>query len=242
MNTQITRRQFLTTAAATVTGAAASSLLGARLFAADGPAKRLPVAIQMCSVIPSAKADITATLKALATAGYDGVELTTGFGGFYGLKPIELRKRLDDAGLRCTGGTFDKGNELDGDALKRVADNFTVLGGRYLVQAALAVPKNQVASREAWLRAAERFTEIEQQLASSGLHSGLHNHTAEWKKLEGGQSGWEPGFASTDAASRRRTALTSTGLRTRSIHTQSTERRRGVRRWACSRCPSRAIP
>jgi len=190
----LSRRDFLRAA-----GVASSALaFKPNVFAADAPAKRLPVAIQMCSVFPSAKADIAATLKALA-AGYEGVELAMRFGGFYGLKASELRKRPDDAGLRCTGATFN-GKDLDGDALKTAADNFTALGGKYLLQADLAVPKDQVKSRDAWLRAAERFTRIEERLAPLGLHAGLHNHTEEWAKTDSGDSGWEIIFANTPAS------------------------------------------
>jgi sugar phosphate isomerase/epimerase len=68
------------------------------------------------------------------------------------------------------------------------------------LQADLAVAKEQIAVRDAWLRAAERFTKIEQQLAPLGLHAGLHNHTEEWTKTGSGETGWEIVFANTPAS------------------------------------------
>jgi len=156
-------------------------------------------AIQMNSVLPSAHANLPATLRRLAEIGYDGVEFAMRFGGFFGRTAMEMRRLLNDTGLRCTGATFD-GMNLEGDALKIAADDFAVLGGKYLIQANLAVASDQIHNSEAWRRTAEAFTVRAERLQAYGLQAGLHNHTEEWVLTTSGECGWEIIFANTPAS------------------------------------------
>ena len=78
-------------------GAAAVCTTGVNLFAADK--KKIPIGLQLYSVRNDCQKDLPAVIQAVAKMGYQGVE----FAGYYGRKADELRKLLDDNGLKCCG-------------------------------------------------------------------------------------------------------------------------------------------
>ena len=59
----------------------------------------IPIALQLYSIRHDCEKDLPGTLEAVAKMGYDGVE----FAGYYGRSAGELRKLLDDLGLRVAG-------------------------------------------------------------------------------------------------------------------------------------------
>jgi sugar phosphate isomerase/epimerase len=184
------RRNFLTTATLGVSAVALN-----RSWAV-GPAKPIKKAIQLVSILPSCKKDLPATIKALAEMGYQGVEVANRFGGMFGQTASDFRKMLEANGLICTGATVSVA-DLEGDNLKKTADKFALAGGKFINQAELIVDKTEVRSRDAWMRAAEKYNGIAEQLASFNLQIGLHNHTEEFQKTETGQCGWEIFFSNT---------------------------------------------
>jgi len=59
----------------------------------------IPMGLQLYSVRSECARDLPGTLKAVAKMGYDGVE----FAGYYGYSAQDIRKLLDDFGLKCCG-------------------------------------------------------------------------------------------------------------------------------------------
>ena len=108
-STQLTRREILHLGAGVVV---ASALEWPRLLAEQVPAKRIPIGLQLYSVREDCQKDLPRVLEAVAKMGYEGVE----FAGYYGRSAKELRKLLDQNGLRCCG-THTGLNTLQGDAL-----------------------------------------------------------------------------------------------------------------------------
>jgi len=157
---------------------------------------KIKVAIQLVSIIPSCKKDIVGTLQTIAQMGYKGVEFASGFGGFYGKTPREMKKLLDDCGLACAGW-HPTTSELEQNALQKTINTAHELGVKYLIQAELAVKKKEIDKKESWLKAADRFNEINKVCLSNGLVVGYHNHTEEWTKI-GDVTGWEILFDNTD--------------------------------------------
>lgn len=194
LNTNLTRRDFISATA----GMAAALGLRAERLATKMPTKRIPVGLQLCSVIPSLEKDREASFKAIAEMGYEGVELTTRFGGFYKLTPLKLRRLLDDHRLICAGW-HPVESELYKDNVAQTIENALILGVRFISQADLVVSKEQLGSPDAWRRAAERFNGLSERFAPHGISVGLHNHTEELGKI-GDSTGWEIFFENTRAA------------------------------------------
>ncbi|MCS7309894.1 MAG: sugar phosphate isomerase/epimerase, partial [Armatimonadetes bacterium] len=61
--------------------------------------ERIPIGVQLYSVRDDCAKDLPGTLAAIAKMGYEGVE----FAGYHGYSARDLRKLLDDNGLKCCG-------------------------------------------------------------------------------------------------------------------------------------------
>jgi sugar phosphate isomerase/epimerase len=184
------RRDFLKAAAA---GAGVGLVGFDRLAAAAkfaGPAgKNIPVGVQLYSVREAAAKDLPAVLQALAKMGYKGVE----FAGYYGWenKPAELRKLLDDNGLKCCGTHTDL-ETVTGDALKTTAELNHILGNPYLI-----VPSLTVEGADAWKAMAAKFNDIAAKAGALGARVGYHAHQSDFKNL-GDTTPWEIFFDNTN--------------------------------------------
>jgi sugar phosphate isomerase/epimerase len=186
------RRQFLRMAAA----GAGAGLVGLNHLAEAGkrlagaPAKNIPVGVQLYSVREEAAKDLPKVLEAIGKMGYKGVE----FAGYYGWesKPRELRKLLDDNGLKCCG-THTALETVTGDALKATAELHTILGNSYLI-----VPSLSVTDAQGWLDMAKRFDETAVKAKTLGMRVGYHAHAGDFSKL-GELTPWEIFFDQTNA-------------------------------------------
>jgi sugar phosphate isomerase/epimerase len=143
--------------------------------------KKIPIAVQLYSVRNAANKDLAATLAAIAKMGYDGVE----FAGYYNKDPKDIRKMLDDNGLKCAG-THTGIGELRGDRFARTAEIHNILGTKYII-----VPggldgggsddekKRQVAG---WV---EEFKGFVEKAKPFGLFVGYHAHGGDAKVIDG---------------------------------------------------------
>ena len=115
--------------------------------------------------------------------GFQGVE----FAGYYnyGGRPAELKKRLDDLGIKASGthigtGSFDKNN------LQRTIDFHAAIGCKFLV-----VPGDgRFTDPNRWKELADIFNQTAAILKPLGMACGYHCHTGEFKKL-GDKTFWE---------------------------------------------------
>lgn len=185
----LSRRDFLK-AAAVGAGAGLAGLDGFGALAPQVVAakKKIPVGVQLYSVREQAAKDLPAVLEAIGKMGYKGVE----FAGYYGWesKPKELRKLLDDNGLRCCG-THTGLETVTGDALKATAELNRVLGNRFLI-----VPSLQVEGAQGWVDMAKKFNEIAAKAKTLGMRVGYHAHAGDFKKFDG-KTSWEIFFDDT---------------------------------------------
>ncbi|MHC4229799.1 MAG: sugar phosphate isomerase/epimerase family protein, partial [Planctomycetota bacterium] len=92
-----------------------------------GP-RRGPVGLQLYSVRGDCKRDLPGTIVAVGKMGYKGVE----FAGYYDHTAKQLRKMLDDNGLKCCGTHTGLATLLGDNLPKTIAFNKT-LGNKYLV-------------------------------------------------------------------------------------------------------------
>lgn len=150
---------------------------------------RIPIALQLYSVREDAAKDLFGVLKAVANMGYEGVE----FAGYHGHSAPEIKKVLEDVGLKCCGGHLGI-DTLLGDALAATVDFQQTLGNRFLIVPGL--PHERTKDKAAWLETAHTMNRIADKLKPLGLKTGYHNHHTEFHDMDG-ELPWDIFFGNT---------------------------------------------
>ena len=148
------------------------------------------IALQLYSVRENCSQDFLKTLEKVAEIGYDGVE----FAGYYGRSPQELRKLLDDLGLKVAGSHVHINTLLGGELEKSVLFN-RVLDNCYLIVPSL--PEEMQKTKDSWLEAAQVLNNISVKLRKKDLYVGYHNHAVEFQPING-ELPWDILFTSTN--------------------------------------------
>jgi len=104
------------------------------------------------------------------------------FAGYYGRSADELRKMLDNLGLRVAG-THIGIHTLLGDEQKQTIEFNYILGNRFLIVPGL--PEKMRSSKAAWLETARLMNEIAERLRPEGMRVGYHNHAIEFQPMDG---------------------------------------------------------
>jgi sugar phosphate isomerase/epimerase len=174
----ISRREFFKNAAA---GAAAAGILRANPLG-------MPIGCQTYPVRNMIAKDFPGTIKVLAQAGFQTIELCSpvgyadsGFGGLAKYKPAELRGILSDAGVKCESSHFDIG-ELRKDLAGRIAWA-NDLGLTQMMVPSLDGPRNP--TMDDVKRAADEYNKMGEQSAKAGIRQGLHNEGFELTMVGG---------------------------------------------------------
>jgi sugar phosphate isomerase/epimerase len=149
----------------------------------------IPIALQLYSVREECAKDLPGVLAAVAKMGYEGVE----FAGYHGYSASDLRKLLDDNGLKCCGTHIGIQTLLGDELEKTIAFNQT-LGNKFLIVPGL--PNEYTNSKAAWLKTAETMNEISNKLKPLGMQTGYHNHHTEFTPMEG-ELPWDIFFSNT---------------------------------------------
>jgi sugar phosphate isomerase/epimerase len=182
---EISRRIFLKNAGmqAAVCGmmAAGATKLGANPLG-------LPIGCQTWPVREMIAKDFPGTIKQLAAAGFQTVELCSPVGyadeGFAGLAKYtgaELRRILQDAGVSCVSSHFNIG-ELRKDQAGRIAWAKD-LGLTQMIVPTLEGPKNP--SMDDVKRAADEYNKMGEEASKAGIQQGLHNEDFELSMVDG---------------------------------------------------------
>jgi len=150
---------------------------------------KIPVALQLYSVRTECSRDLLGTLEAIAKMGYEGVE----FAGYHGRSARELRKMLDDLGLKVAG-THIHINTLLGEELGRTIQFNRILDNRFLIVPSL--PEERRKAKEAWLETARLMGEIAREVKPEGMSVGYHNHAIEFQKMDD-ELPWDIFFSAT---------------------------------------------
>jgi sugar phosphate isomerase/epimerase len=132
--------------------------------------------------------DFTGTLKQLATMGFERIELcspvgyaTSGFGGLAKYTGAELRKIIEDAGLKCESSHFGI-QELRDKLADRIAWAKDV-GLTQMIIPTFGGPK--APTTDDVKRAADDYNKIAAESAKAGIQQGLHNETFEIASVDG---------------------------------------------------------
>jgi sugar phosphate isomerase/epimerase len=182
---EIPRRELLRMGAASA--AAAWAATRATLGLAAG---KVPIGVQLYSVRHDCEKDLPGTLKALKGYGYEAVE----FAGYYGRSAADMRKLLDDNGLKCCG-THTGLDTLEGDALAKTIDYNKAIGNRLLIVP--GIPEERRKTAEDWKKLAALFDSIADKTAPGGMRVGYHNHNVEFVAM-GGSTPWDIFFGGTE--------------------------------------------
>ena len=163
----VSRRSFLK---AGLAGLTVSALPG---FAAA--AKPL-VGVQLYSVRGLAEKDLAGTFKALKAMGYVGVE----FAGYYGKSAKELRKMLDDCGLKACG------THIGLDQMKADKLNATIEFAQEIGNFSMAVSWLNAGKADEWKAFADVLNAAAEKAKGFGMSVGYHNHQHEFRdKIDG---------------------------------------------------------
>jgi sugar phosphate isomerase/epimerase len=166
------RRSFLKATSALALGS------GAFFKSALSAANQLPIGVQLYCVRKELAEDFDKTMAAVAGIGFDGVE----FADYFGRSAKELRKSLDDNGLKCCG-THIVLPDMLGDKLKETVEFNLTLGNPYLIVRWL--DESFRTSPEVFDNTVGLFNEVADNLKPHGLRVGYHNHDYIFGKFDG---------------------------------------------------------
>lgn len=180
----ISRRAFFQNVAA---DAAVAGFLSAAAVELRANPLGMPIGCQTYPVRAMIGRDFPGTIKQLADAGFQRIELCSpvGYGdGFAGLakyKGAELRKIFGDLGVKCESSHFDI-NELRKDLPGRIAWAKD-LGLTQMMVPSLNGPRNP--TMDDVKRAADEYNKMGEQSAQAGIQQGLHNEGFELSTVDG---------------------------------------------------------
>jgi sugar phosphate isomerase/epimerase len=169
-----------------------SALGAAALFGGARPAGANPLGMPIgCQTYPVRKmiaSDFPGTMKKLAEAGFQRIELCSpkgyakaGFAPVGKYKGEELQKMLGDLNLECHSSHFDMG-ELKNDLPGSLAWAKSV-GLTQMMVPSLDGPEKP--TMDEVKRAADQFNAIGARIAEAGIQLGLHNEGFESSMVEG---------------------------------------------------------
>lgn len=181
----ISRREFIKTASSSAVVGAVLSSSGRALYANP---LGLPIGCQTWPVRAMIAKDFRGTLKELAGAGFQTIELCSPVGyadsGFAGLSKYtgaDLKDILHDAGLSCISSHFSIG-ELRENQEGRIAWAKDV-GLTQMLVPSLGGPQNP--TMDDVKRAADEYNRMGERAAAAGIVQGLHNEGFELSKVDG---------------------------------------------------------
>jgi sugar phosphate isomerase/epimerase len=181
----ISRRDFCKVAA---TQAAALGLLSTGILDLRANPLGMPIGCQTWPVRESIAKDFPGTLKQLADAGFQSIELCSpagyaeyGFGALAKYKGVELKRILSDAGVSCVSSHFNI-KELRDNQQDRIAWAKDV-GLTQMIVPSLEGPEKP--TMDDVKRAADEYNKIGEQAAKAGIQQGLHNEGFELSTVDG---------------------------------------------------------
>src|SRR5258708_30424882 len=110
------------------------ALSGAIPVAIAAPAKKIPIGLELYSVRDELAKDLVGTVRAVAKMGYEVVEFFSPYYGWTTEYAQDVRKLMDDLGIRCNS-THNGANAFTADGLKKAIEPNHILGTKLIVLA-----------------------------------------------------------------------------------------------------------
>jgi sugar phosphate isomerase/epimerase len=124
--------------------------------------------------------DLEGTLRTVAKVGYQVVEFYAPYLDWTPDRAKQVRRLLDDLGLRCHS-THNNASAFTKAGLAKATELNQILGAKYLVMASAG----SVVGIDGWREVADLLTVTAQTLRPLGMATGYHNHEPEWARVEG---------------------------------------------------------
>lgn len=134
-----------------------------------------PIALQLYTLREEAAQDFVGVLRQVADMGYVGVEMA----GLHGMCPVEVKKVLDDLGLKVTSAHMEMPNA---ENVGRLVEECRALGITRLIS---GFGPDQLSTTAGCLAAAETLNAAASALEGSGIALGFHNHYWEFQPVDG---------------------------------------------------------
>ncbi|HVS93950.1 MAG TPA: sugar phosphate isomerase/epimerase [Mucilaginibacter sp.] len=177
------RRKFIGQTAAGV----GAMLLVPELLKAEISKVKHPIGFQTYPIRDMVAKDFAGTMKTMAGMGYQYTEMCypkgyadAGFGPLVNVKASEMKKMIEDAGMKCPSCHF---------GIEDLKNNFSDcmefahgLGMTQIVTPGLDTPGKTI---DDYKKACGDLNKIAGQVKSEGLATGLHNHEGEFRMLDG---------------------------------------------------------
>ncbi|HKN76866.1 MAG TPA: sugar phosphate isomerase/epimerase family protein [Candidatus Acidoferrum sp.] len=140
----------------------------------------IPVGLELYSVRNALKGDLTRTVRGVAALGYQCVEFYAPYFDWTESQTKEVRKLLDDLGIRCYS-THNDSSYLGPEKILRARDLNLILGCKYVVMAS----SHEKPGLDGWKTVADSLNLAAEKLEPSGLKPGYHNHQTEFTPVDG---------------------------------------------------------
>jgi sugar phosphate isomerase/epimerase len=147
-----------------------------------GAPSSIPVGLELYSVRKELQRDPQGTVRAVAKMGYQCVEFYAPYFQWSEDETKQMRKLLDDLGIRCFS-THNDSSSMNAENIARARDKNLILGSKYVVMAS----SKPGPGLDGWKIVADALNSADEQLEKSALHAGYHNHEPEFTPVDGGR-------------------------------------------------------
>jgi sugar phosphate isomerase/epimerase len=175
------RRDFIKLSSTLASGVALSGVAAKLAGCASSnvvSANNQDFGIQLYTLRDDMPKDPKGVLKQLASFGYKQIESYEHdkLGMFWGMKNTEIKKYMDDLGMKLVSSHCDINKDFE-----RKAAEVAAIGMNYLICPSLDSPK----TLDNYKKAAQKFNECGAICKKNGIRFAYHNHDYSFKPLEG---------------------------------------------------------
>lgn len=164
LHNTLSRRSFLAAAAATP-------------LLAVPQGKRIPIGLELYSVRGEMQKDLKGTVTAVGKMGYEVVEFYNTYYSWTLDQAKEIRKLMDDLGIKCHSTHNSGMASFTGDGIAKAIELNKTIGSNYIIMASAGRVQPGI---DGWKKVAETITSACEKFRAAGMKSGFHNHKMEF--------------------------------------------------------------
>ena len=141
---------------------------------------KAPVGLELYSVRGFLAKDLMGTVRGVAKMGYGEVEFYSPYYEWTAETAAEVRKLLDDLGVKCPS-THNSASTFSPDRLQKAIDLNQAIGSHAIIMAS----PGRVSTLDGFRELADRLNAAAERLKPLGMSAGFHNHALEFRPMEG---------------------------------------------------------